>query len=221
MPRKNHYAPEFLLKGWCNPQNGKLTIYQQRDGRVVTSERTPEYTAFEYDLYSYADVPPEKREALETDFMTPHIDTPAATILKKIIELGTTELTANERSIFTRFILSLRLRHPDAIATAQSEGHAELKAAAARMGRRQAIDPPTVQNFGLSVIPNAITDQKIGERIYTMSWWVVDIRHANTDLLIADRPCLLEGNAVKGRCIIVLPLNPVVPSGVWLELKVA
>ena len=101
MPRKNHYAPEFLLKGWCNPQNGKLTIYQRRHGRVVSSERTPEYTAFEYDLYSYDAVPPEERHALEARFMTPHVDSPAAIIVNKLIQRGTTELTTDEMREFS------------------------------------------------------------------------------------------------------------------------
>ena len=65
-----------------------------------------------------------------------------------------------------------------------------------------------MHNFGLFVIPYAISDRKIGERICNMPWWVVDVSDADTDLLIADRPCLLEGNTLEGECVIALPLSP-------------
>jgi hypothetical protein len=60
----------------------------------------------------------------------------------------------------------------------------------------------------MSLLPGVITDDKVGERIFKMPWWTHDVRHANTDLLLSDRPCLLDGSAVYGRCLIVLPLSP-------------
>jgi hypothetical protein len=68
--------------------------------------------------------------------------------------------------------------------------------------------PSLIQNFGMSLFPQLIADDKTAERIFRMPWWTYDVRHANTDLLLSDRPCLLEGNAVDGECLIVLPLSP-------------
>jgi Protein of unknown function (DUF4238) len=53
-----------------------------------------------------------------------------------------------------------------------------------------------------------ITHDKTVEHIVRMPWWIHDVHHANTDLLLSDRPCLLEGNAVDGECLIALPLSP-------------
>jgi Protein of unknown function (DUF4238) len=106
----HHYIPQFLLRGWCN-QNGRLTVYSRRQGRVVTSERNPRGTGFESNLYTYDQVSGEKRHMIETDFMTPHIDTPAASIVQKILNREFCKLTLDERSDFAYFILSLRARH--------------------------------------------------------------------------------------------------------------
>lgn len=60
----------------------------------------------------------------------------------------------------------------------------------------------------MSRIPRLITDDKTVEHISRMPWWIHDVHHANTDLLLSDRPCLLSGNAVEGECLIALPLSP-------------
>ena len=69
----HHYVPQFLLRGWCN-NNGKLTVYSRRQGRVVISERNPRGTGFESDLYTYDHVSGEERHTIGRDFMTPGID---------------------------------------------------------------------------------------------------------------------------------------------------
>jgi hypothetical protein len=221
--QKNHYVPQFLLRGWCN-EDGKLTVYSRRQRRVVTSERTPRATAFEPNLYAYDDVPSEKRHAIENEFMTPKIDTPAACIVKKILS-GGTALTNDERSEFTRFVLSLRARHPDAVAAVRAHGSEALVAALARDPEEyMAIKeeswpksltefvsqkaPSLIRNFGISVVPAVIVDNKTCERVCKMPWWTVDVHGANTDLLLSDRPCILEGNALDGDCVVVIPLSP-------------
>ena len=220
----HHYVPQFLLRGWCNT-DGKLTVYSRRHGHVVTSELKPRSTAFETNLYAYREVPLEKRNAIENEFMTPKIDTPAALIVEKILNGRFTQLTIDERSDFTRFVLSLRARHPDAIATAKASGGEALMAALARDPEEylavksesapasltewahQRV-PSLIPNFGISVVPALIVDNKTGERVFKMPWWTHDVRGANTDLLLSDRPCMLEGNALNGDCVIALPLSP-------------
>ena len=220
----HHYIPQFLLRGWCN-QNGRLTVYSRRQGRVVTSDLNPRSTGFETNLYRYDQGPLEKRHTIETDFMTPHIDTPAALIVKKILNGEFYKLTLDERSDFAYFILSLRARHPDAVALAKAKGLEGITSALARdpdeyEAVKGSASPPTltewtrqnapslILNFGMSRFPRLITDDKTVEHILRMPWWIHDVHHANTDLLLSDRPCLLKGNAVEGECLIVLPLSP-------------
>jgi hypothetical protein len=191
----------------------------------VTSELNPRSTAFEPDLYSYEGILGEQRHEIETNFMTPHIDTPAALIMQKIADGRFTELTTEERSDFTRFVISLRARHPDAVDLALSESKRQLTTALARdpeeyLAARDPGSPSTLiewtekhapalfRNVGVSIVPGVIADDKTGERIFRMPWWVHDTRAAGTDLLISDRPCLLEGNAMEGHFLIALPLSP-------------
>jgi hypothetical protein len=219
----HHYVPQFLLRGWCN-SSGELTTYVRRNGRVVTSERNPRGTGYEPNLYSYEQVPPERRHVIETNFMKP-IDDAASQVVAKIRGGNFTKLTNNDRYDLTRFILSLRARHPDAVTLAKTEGLKEIEATLAREPdeylaikedasattltewTRQNL-PPLIPNFGVSLIPKVIVDDKAGERVFRMPWWILDARNAKTDLLLSDRPCLLEGDAVDGECVIVLPLSP-------------
>jgi hypothetical protein len=176
-------------------------------------------------LYSYEGISGEERHEIETNFMTHRIDTPAALIVQKIFGGGFTALTTEERSDFTRFVMSLRARHSDAVALALSESKRQLTAALARdpeeyLAAKEPGSPSTLiewteqhtpalyRNFGVSIIPGVITDNKTGEHIFRMPWWVHETRVAGIDLLISDRPCLLEGNAVDGLCLIALPLGP-------------
>jgi Protein of unknown function (DUF4238) len=222
--RDNHYVPQFLLARWCDA-HGKLTVYARRGGRIATSRLAPRGTAFEPNLYAYDDPIEERQYAIEINFMTPRIDTPAAAVCHKIVDGGLAGLTKEERSDFTRFVLSLRARHPDAIAMIRTEGSCNLAAELARhpgeylapgasrpprtlLDLAEIVSPGLVKNFGMSVFTGVITDNKIGARLFNMPWWVYDTSEASADLLISDRPCILEGNAIEGACVIVLPLSP-------------
>jgi hypothetical protein len=220
----HHYVPKFFLESWCGT-DGKVTAYSRRNGHIVTSVRAPKGTGFEPNLYSLRQAAPEQKHAIEEKFMAPYIDTPAASIVRKIFCGEFTKLTTDERSDFTRFILSLRARHPDAIALAKATGRGALTDALARdpgeylavRGQSSASTllewtqlnvPHLFENFGVSGLPGLIANEKAGERIFAMPWGVHDVSHANLDLLLSDRPCLLQGSAISGDCLVVLPLSP-------------
>lgn len=220
-PRDHHFVPRFYLARWCNSE-GKLTVYSRPHRSVVTSQLTPKGTGFERDLYTYTGVP--SPQALETKFMA-RIDDVAAPILDKLLAGGLPNLTGAERSDFTRFVLSLRARHPGAVTLSKSEGERALsyeldrdpeqylaiKGDEPASNLREFLEqnaPHVAPNFGLSMLPKVITHPEVGQRVYSMPWSTFNVSRANTDLLTSDRPCVLEGNAVDGRCVIVLPLNP-------------
>lgn len=126
-PRDHHFVPQFLLSRWCRP-NRKLAVYTRVQGHVRISELHPRSTAFERDLYAFEKVPGTRQQAIETEFISQRIESPAAPILQKLVDGNLTSLTADERSDFTRFVLSLRARHPDAVALAKAEGARALRA---------------------------------------------------------------------------------------------
>jgi hypothetical protein len=225
-PRDHHYVPRFLLSRWCKP-NGKLTVYARAQGRIVVSDLHPRSTAFERDLCSFQKVPLAKQHVIETEFMSRRIDDPAAPIMQKLVDGNLASLTTDERSDFSRFVLSLRARHPDAVAWAKAEGERTLRAELARdpdeyLTAKAPASPPTfvewveqnaesvIPNFGVSLVPSVIADNAVGARIFGMPWSTYDARAANTDFVVGDRPCLLQGNAVSGDFIIALPISPTV-----------
>jgi hypothetical protein len=153
------------------------------------------------------------------------IDTAASLIVQKMLNGGLPNLIAQERSDFTRFLLSLRARRPDAVALMKVKGQEGLIAAlerdpeeyAAARGQSSADTlaewtrqnaPSVIPNFGISLLPGVIVDDRTGEHVFKMPWWTHDVRGANTDLLLSDRPCLIEGDAMTGQCVIALPLSP-------------
>jgi Protein of unknown function (DUF4238) len=176
-------------------------------------------------LYSLEKVAPRRRQLLESGFMTRHIDTPAADIVAKMLSGQFANLTHVERCNFARFLLSLRARHPDAVALVRKQGRLELMAALSRDPEEYSalktpssastlVDfveqriPGLIQNFGMLNLPSLIANDVVSERLYKMPWWVDDVEGASIDLLLSDRPCLLNGSAVCGPCLIVLPISP-------------
>jgi len=68
--------------------------------------------------------------------------------------------------------------------------------------------PQLFENYGVSHLPGLIADNKAGEAIFSMTWLVHDVSRANLDLLLSERPCLLQGSALSGDCLLALPLSP-------------
>src|SRR5271167_1238008 len=117
--------------------------------------------------------------------MTPGIDTPAALIVQRILTGEFCKLTLEEQSDFARFVLSLRARHPDAVALVKAKGLEAITSALDRdpdeyIAVKRSASPPTltewarqnapslIPNFGMSLFPRLITDDKTGERIFRM-----------------------------------------------------
>jgi len=48
----------------------------------------------------------------------------------------------------------------------------------------------------------------IAKRVWAMPWGIRDVRGATVDLLLSDRPRLIQGSAVAGECLIILPVSP-------------
>jgi hypothetical protein len=218
----HHYVPIFFLEAWCG-SDGKLITYSRRNAHAVASSRAPRGTGYETNLYSLERVPTELKQFIEEQFMTPRIDTPAAVIVEKIRANQFETLTNDERSDFARFLLSLRARHPDAIELAKNTGREELIKMLARdpeeyVAAKNQTSPSTlvewvqekapqlIETFGLSNLPALIANDKVAERVWSMPWWIHDLSAA--DLLLSDRPCLIQGSAIQGECLIILPISP-------------
>ena len=120
-PRKHHYVPVCYLKRWTTPADRRLCEHKLVPGRGVRPRRTaPGGTGYEVDLYRIHGVPADVAQNFERRFMS-LVDTDASRALEKIIA-GTNDWTSRLRSGWTRFILSLLFRNPEAVATVKRTG---------------------------------------------------------------------------------------------------
>lgn len=129
-------------------------------GYGVKPRRTsPDGTGYQVDLYRVDGVPNAVAQDFEKRFM--HlVDTDASRALEKIIAGETDNWPGDLRSGWTRFILSLLFRNPEAVATIKGhiiemwdQGIKALQADYA--ARRRADDPDSFEEFFAKREPNA------------------------------------------------------------------
>lgn len=222
-PRNHHFVPQFYLDGWTN-SSGLLTRYSRPHVKVVTDPKSPEAVAKERDLYSLSNVPLDQKQRVEKEFMG-KIDNDAAPVLKKLLAGRGHNLSPEDRQAFTYFVMSLRARHPDAIQKSKMQGAEAITTELSRNPEEyEALkgdgDPPTIMEFaeqvmparlsniGMNVITDLIVEPSIAKRIFLMDWWIQGTKSIDIDFLTSDRPCLLQGDAKAGNCVIALPLSP-------------
>ena len=115
-PRKHHYVPVCYLKQWANTGDRRLCEYRLiLGGYGVKARRTsPDGTGYKVDLYRVEGVPEGIAQDFEKRFMH-FVDTDASRALEEIIAGNTDNWPGPLRSGWTRFILSLLFRNPEAV----------------------------------------------------------------------------------------------------------
>jgi hypothetical protein len=112
-PVKHHFNPAFSLKPWA-VNNSQICEMKRVNGRVLPRHKHPNATGFQKNLYRTDGVDAEHEQHLELNVMKP-LDTAAERALKKILSGDSTPWNSEERSAWTRYILSLMFRNPHAV----------------------------------------------------------------------------------------------------------
>lgn len=195
-PHKHHYSPAFYLKEWTGADS-RLCEYSRLicacpkvNGRIRTRCTFPDGTGYEIDLYRVEGLPETEAHSVETVFMG-MVDTDAKRALDKIISGDTTPWDSKMRSAWTRFILSLVFRNPEAvhlIETVMSEiwktATADLQVDYEKL--RQPTDPLTLEEFvvpsraapgkaALLMLQQIIDNDRLGPTIFDMHWVSVSV----------------------------------------------
>jgi hypothetical protein len=217
---RGHFLPIFLSKRWTNP-SGELGKFVQTDyGLKFSSKATPGSIGFKKNLTALEDV---TRPHVIEEGLLKQVDTDAADVLRKI-EAGI-QLTREERSIWTAFLLSLRMRQPWAVEKVRNEAPdtlkeqlnlepAEYDVLRKEEGPRTLAEwvdinePQIYKNLGMKMLPNLITNPPQAEKLFQMRWWTQPFLKPIPDLMIGDEPLLMWGGMDHPKCLIVLPLNP-------------
>ena len=174
-PKKHHFVPVFYLKNWCDRDGMVAFSMRHADGSILQSRVKPTETAFENRLYSYEKVPVAQRQELEKNFFGKEVDDKAAPVLAKLCEGDVTDLSAEERNYWTRFLIASRLRVPEIVNDIRKAGPAELRRSLTEdhdeyLAIKGDDDAQTLlewterefvgltDNFGMMILPSVITD---------------------------------------------------------------
>jgi hypothetical protein len=190
VPSKHHYIPVFYLKQWRGT-DGRLCEYKRIAGRTVARRTFPDGTGYLKDLYKVEGLPDPIAQAVEQKFM--HlVDTEANYALQKLLRGDATPWDSRARSAWTRFILSLRFRNPEAVFIIKTQMVALWQAILENMRRnydtvRYEGDPPTFEEFvartsaeaplkaAMQLLQEIIDNARVGPTIFEMQWSPVSL----------------------------------------------
>ena len=68
--------------------------------------------------------------------------------------------------------------------------------------------PGLIENFGLSFYHELLNDDRIGNQLLHLRWWVFDVSTAPNHLLLGDRPAIFLGGIDDPNLAVVLPIAP-------------
>jgi hypothetical protein len=220
-PRKHHFIPAFYLKQWAAP-DGKLIEWSKPFEVVRPIRRHPNATAFQNGLYTFSDLLPKARQLFEQAFLQ-STDDLASQALTRIMNGQMHTLDNLRKSGWTRFLMTLRFRHPDVVPEIR-DAIAVLWADHDRFTKKQyelarsPDDPPTFDEYLAKLSPDGQTraqldllvasmdNEQIGRHIISMPWAVLDVSASAHHLLTSDWP--VELSLGSNPAIVTLPLSP-------------
>ena len=198
--QRQHFIPCLYLKQWVG-HNGQLCEFT-RPYKVVKPRRTyPAGTGYVPGLYTFPRLPPRIANELE-DYFLREVDHQADIALQVMLG-NSADFNLEMRSAWSRFVMALLHRNPEAIHRVTDEVELNL---------------PSIHSFGpdekrtshaiLSVL-QAIMDNKIVVPVLNrMIWRVLVIDRARYPLLTSDRPIIMSNGIGKPDGHIVMPISP-------------
>jgi hypothetical protein len=222
--QKHHYLPVFYLKRWAGRQ-GRLCEYSRPRDVVRPRMTHPSGTGYERDLYTIEGLPPETSQVLERRFMKA-VDQRASDTVERLLDGSNLSiLTIDQRSAWSRFIMSLFQRTPEKISwiariVAQLYNERLSEVEADYEAFREPSDPPTFVEFKARIHPNsremakaevlqAITDlPNVGRAINEMLWGVATLYDLRPRFLTSDRPVVMTNGLGFPMSHIMMPISP-------------
>jgi Protein of unknown function (DUF4238) len=221
--RRHHFVPDFLLKHWTG-SDSKLSYFTWRSDGVLHTDRCGSRGAgYEEHLYSQNHPSGYKDTSIERDVLTALVDTPGAPVHVKLLngELG--NLTSPERETWSRFLVAQLVRVPSMIQYLCDAGRQlmladiedidppdEIKEQLGNLTLQQYLETSgawRLDNASKRAIEHVIKSPQINRVFLEAHWAVHTVTHSNLDLVIGDRPLLLEGRMTE-TFLFTLPLSP-------------
>jgi hypothetical protein len=222
-PISHHFVPVFYLAAWESEH--RVTRYYRPHYVVVASRIAPKNTGFEDHLYSLQGVAPEQQQWLETYFFAP-VDSKAAIAHHLMLEGKLNALTNDQRVDWARFMMSMQLRSPFALAEVQRLADQNIRSNLDVLGDaeyaaiRKAGDPETLYGWTAKyqplvleeahkrMLPGLIDHEGVGQHLINMHWAVIDVGAAKHTLLTGDRSFINTHGLKNPLTAVVFPLSP-------------
>jgi hypothetical protein len=221
-PIDHHFIPAFFLAQWAD-ETGKLVEYTIKHGKLIAKPVGPRATGYEPHLYSFPDLPSNAAHFLETVFFN-YADRVAAEALRNHLLAAPSAWTTELISAWSRFVIGLHLRHPDAMpelrAAAKSVwdiGGAEYQAQ--YEATKKCEDPPTFDEYlaardpltatkvGVNMIVKVFDNEILGKHMNNMTWGVIDVGRSPHRFLLSDR-AVVFANLGDADGSVYLPVSP-------------
>jgi hypothetical protein len=220
-PRDHHYIPVFYLKQWCELDK-KLVEYTVKHGHFIAKPIGPKGTGFQTDLYAFPELPPDTAQHMEDVFLK-YVDNTASLALQMLLK-GNGHWTNELRSGWSRFLISLIIRHPDIMLELRAGAAASWKKTGPSSQARyeklkephfpatfdeyvSSVDPLIPPKVALNAIIKAFDSQRLGTQISRMHWAVIDLSKASHQLVTSDRPVQYQ-NLARETGFIAVPIGP-------------
>ena len=210
--QKHHYIPCFYLKQWV-AGNGCLCEFSKPYKTVVPRRTSPDGTGYIRGLNTIKDLPPEEADYLENVFFK-FADDAAARALRILLAPPPWNMTVDEKSGWSRFIMSLVHRHPELVEkhriiadTIYAENLPAIKADYA--ARKKPDDPPIYEEYTAIYAPNpagrilvkllqSLIDSEVtGGGVNSLRWTVLHDPQPKHLLLTSDRPVIMTNGLNK------------------------
>jgi hypothetical protein len=241
MPKepKHHYLPVFYLKQWALNQR-RLCEFTKPYDRIRLRTTYPEGTAYIRGLNTVEGLPPTEARFLEEVFFQ-IADAGAARVLRTFLKPPPWNITAKDRSAWSRFIMSLMVRNPESLekyknvaAALYQEVRSNIEALYNK--ERKETDPPTYAEYAekqgsnpagrtvVRVIQSLADNKELGQCINSMRWTVLNDPDPKFELLTSDRPWLTTNGIGSPNGELIMPISPthifVATNNVETEMKV-
>jgi Protein of unknown function (DUF4238) len=224
MPQDHHYIPAFYLRRWTG-DDGHLYGFYRPHNKLMGRQRRPERIGFETDLYTFPEAGPTGESYLEDQFLR-ILDQGASDALRHTETTLCKPEDARLRSGWSRFLMSLILRHPEGVQrltdmARQFERGVEEDFKANYDQHRQPSDPPVFEEYRKGMKPGPVYEaqtaimllqrlmdnRQLGSFLNGLVWRVVPLESAYT-LLTSDRPLVMTNGLVKPTDHLALAIGP-------------
>jgi Protein of unknown function (DUF4238) len=166
--QKHHYIPVFYLKQWGR-SDGRVCEYNRPHKLVVPRLVRPDGTGYVRGLHAIEGLPPETMNIIETNLLKP-TDGFAADALKAFVEGREFVKPAQMRTSWCRFILSLMLRFPEALAEMKRQLRENVK----KMYEQNCTEGDPVCFEDYEKLHDAGVTARMGRLLYRMNWGVME-----------------------------------------------